>query len=51
MMNRYDKVAKADIVILDARRFEEYRTMSIPGGISVPGAELVPDGIHRFRVI
>jgi rhodanese-related sulfurtransferase len=33
--------AKADIVILDARRFEEYRTMSIPGGISVPGAELV----------
>lgn len=33
--------AKADLVILDARRFEEYRTMSIPGGISVPGAELV----------
>ena len=33
--------SKADIVILDARRFEEYRTMSIPGGISVPGAELV----------
>lgn len=31
----------ADHVILDARRFEEYRTMSIPGGISVPGAELV----------
>ncbi len=31
---------KADIVVLDARRFEEYRTMSIPGGISVPGAEL-----------
>lgn len=29
-----------DLVILDARRFEEYRTMSIPGGISVPGAEL-----------
>jgi rhodanese-related sulfurtransferase len=30
----------ADIVVLDARRFEEYRTMSIPAGISVPGAEL-----------
>jgi len=28
-------------VILDARRFDEYATMSIPGGISVPGAELV----------
>jgi rhodanese-related sulfurtransferase len=28
-------------VILDARRFEEYATMSIPGGISTPGAELV----------
>ena len=32
---------KADIVILDARRFDEYQTMSIPGAISVPGAELV----------
>lgn len=31
----------ADVVILDARRFDEYQTMSIPGGISVPGAELV----------
>jgi rhodanese-related sulfurtransferase len=31
----------ADIVILDARRFDEYQTMSIPSGISVPGAELV----------
>lgn len=29
-----------DLVVLDARRFDEYRTMSIPGGISVPGAEL-----------
>lgn len=28
-------------VILDARRFDEYTTMSIPTGISVPGAELV----------
>ena len=28
-------------MILDARRFDEYQTMSIPGGISVPGAELV----------
>lgn len=32
--------SKADVVVLDARRFEEYRTMSIPTGISVPGAEL-----------
>jgi rhodanese-related sulfurtransferase len=32
---------KADLVVLDARRFDEYQTMSIPGGISVPGAELV----------
>jgi rhodanese-related sulfurtransferase len=30
-----------NVVVLDARRFEEYRTMSIPKGISVPGAELV----------
>ncbi|GGE14191.1 thiosulfate sulfurtransferase [Polymorphobacter glacialis] len=29
-----------DLVILDARRFEEYATMNIPGGTSVPGAEL-----------
>jgi rhodanese-related sulfurtransferase len=31
----------ADIAILDARRFDEYATMSLPGGVSVPGAELV----------
>lgn len=31
----------ADVVVLDARRFDEYQTMGIPGGISVPGAELV----------
>ena len=31
----------ADLVILDARRREEYETMSIPSAISVPGAELV----------
>jgi rhodanese-related sulfurtransferase len=31
----------ADVVVLDARRFDEFRTMSIPGGTSVPGAELV----------
>lgn len=29
-----------DLVILDARRFVEYNTMSVPGGRSVPGAEL-----------
>lgn len=33
--------AKADVVIVDARRFDEYRTMSIPTATSVPGAELV----------
>ncbi|MDB5992807.1 MAG: Rhodanese-like sulfurtransferase [Herbaspirillum sp.] len=33
--------ANADVVILDARRFDEYNTMSIPRGVSVPGAELV----------
>jgi rhodanese-related sulfurtransferase len=33
--------SQADVVVLDARRFEEYQTMSIPTGISVPGAELV----------
>ena len=33
--------AKADVVVMDARRFDEYQTMSIPSGISVPGAELV----------
>ena len=31
----------ADVVVLDARRFDEYQTMNIPGSISVPGAELV----------
>lgn len=32
---------KANIAILDVRRFDEYATMSIPGSVSVPGAELV----------
>jgi len=31
----------ADVVVLDSRRFDEYQTMSIPKGVSVPGAELV----------
>ncbi len=30
-----------DVVVVDVRRFDEYQTMSIPRGISVPGAELV----------
>lgn len=30
-----------DYVIVDVRRFDEFQTMSIPGGISVPGGELV----------
>src|SRR5947207_10034169 len=33
--------AKANIRILDVRRFDEYATMNIPGSISVPGGELV----------
>ncbi|SDT37545.1 rhodanese-like domain-containing protein [Bradyrhizobium canariense] len=33
--------SKANIRILDARRFDEYETMNIPGSVSVPGAELV----------
>ncbi len=31
----------ADLLIMDSRRFEEYQTMSIPGGQSAPGGELV----------
>ena len=33
--------AKRDVVIVDARRYEEFQTMSIPTATSVPGAELV----------
>jgi rhodanese-related sulfurtransferase len=33
------------LVVLDSRPLSEYRQMSIPGGIDVPGAELV----HRVR--
>jgi rhodanese-related sulfurtransferase len=33
--------AHADIVIVDARRYEEFQTMSIPTAISAPGGELV----------
>lgn len=32
---------QADILVVDVRPFEEYQTMSIPTGMSVPGAELV----------
>jgi rhodanese-related sulfurtransferase len=31
---------ETDLVVLDGRRFEEYRTMSIPRGRSVPNGEL-----------
>lgn len=31
----------ANVVVFDARRFDEYQTMNIPGSTSVPGAELV----------
>ena len=33
--------AGEDMVVVDVRRFDEYQVMSIPTGISVPGAELV----------
>ena len=33
--------AQADMVILDTRSYEEYHANSIPGAISVPGAEIV----------
>ncbi len=32
---------REDVVVVDARRFDEYQTMSIPTATSVPGAELV----------
>ncbi len=38
--------SRADVVVLDARRFDEYQTMSIPGATSVPGAELVLRARH-----
>ena len=36
---------KADIVIYDTRSYEEYHSNSIPGAVSVPGAEI----LYRFR--
>src|SRR6266436_4503542 len=33
--------SKANIAVLDVRRFDEYATMNIPGSVSVPGAELM----------
>lgn len=36
-----------DLVILDSRPIEEFRAMSIPGGIDCPGAEL----IHRIHEV
>ncbi|KAI9897852.1 hypothetical protein N3K66_007708 [Trichothecium roseum] len=32
---------REDVVVLDARRFEEYNTMSVPRGRSCPGGELL----------
>src|ERR1700704_5411244 len=32
---------KANVRVLDVRRFDEYATMNIPGSVNVPGAELV----------
>ena len=39
--------AGEDLVILDSRPIEEFKNMSIPGGIDTPGAELV----HRVRAV
>lgn len=36
-----------DMVILDSRPMSEFRAMNIPGGVDVPGAELV----HRVRAL
>jgi rhodanese-related sulfurtransferase len=36
-----------DLVILDSRPFTEFNSLSIPGGIDTPGAELV----HRVRTV
>jgi rhodanese-related sulfurtransferase len=33
--------SEPNLVVLDARRWDEYQTMSIPRGVSTPGAELV----------
>ncbi len=33
--------ANEDLVILDSRPFDEFQSMSIPGGVDCPGAELV----------
>ena len=33
--------ARANLVVLDSRPLEEYRRVSIPGGVDCPGAELV----------
>lgn len=38
----HERIGRKDnLVVLDALRFDEYQTMSIPTAISVPGAELV----------
>jgi rhodanese-related sulfurtransferase len=39
----------ADLAILDARRFDEYQTMSIPFGRSAPGGELVYRAFDAIR--
>ncbi len=39
------RAAGTDLVVLDSRPLDEYRQMCIPGGIDVPGAELV----HRVH--
>jgi rhodanese-related sulfurtransferase len=38
-----------DVVILDSRPLEEFRKMSIPGGVACPGAELVHRAFSLVR--
>ena len=39
-----------EVVVVDARRFDEYHTMNIPGSISVPGGQLVQETDHFASV-
>jgi rhodanese-related sulfurtransferase len=42
-----------EYIVVDARRFDEYQTMTIPGSISVPGAELalrLPEMLPNARM-
>ncbi len=42
--------SRQEVVIVDARRFDEYQTMSIPGSLSAPGGQLVQETDHFASV-